>query len=92
MTAAPADTPRPWPVEECRTCKKRIIWTQTERGKRMPVDADPTGDGNVALRWHADSTTVLSSIPQPHLAFGRRDLRKSHFAQCPQADKWRRRR
>lgn len=88
---ATAETPKPFPVQECLSCKKPVIWTRTERGgKPMPVDADPTGDGNVALRWAPDGT-ITAWIPKPHLAFGRRDLRKSHFATCKDAGTWRRR-
>lgn len=87
---APVETPRPYPTENCRSCHKPVIWTRTARDKAMPVDAEPVKDGNVALRWHDDGITVLSTVPPAHLAFGRRDLRKSHFAQCPDAAKWRR--
>jgi len=90
MTAV-VEAPKPYPVEKCRSCHKLVIWTQTARGKAMPVDAEPVKGGNVALAWHPDGTTVLSTIPKPHLAFGRRDLHVSHFVQCPDAGKWRRR-
>lgn len=91
MTAPAVETPRPYPTEDCRSCHKRVIWTRTERGKAMPVDAEPAKGGNVALRWHHDGTTVVSSVPKAHLAFGRNDLHLSHFVQCKDAAKWRRR-
>src|SRR6266540_5604536 len=86
-TTATSESPRPWPVQECRSprCKQPIIWTLTERGRDMPVDAEPSKGGNVALRWNADGDTVMSSVPKPHLAFGRHDLHMSHFATCPDA-------
>lgn len=91
MTVA-VEAPRPFPVEDCRSCKKPVIWAKTERGKAMPVDAEPSTDGTVSLRWGHDGSTVLASVPSRHLAFGRRDLRKSHFATCKDAGTWRRRR
>lgn len=91
MTTPTVEAPRPYPVEDCRSCSRPIIWTKTERGRAMPVDAEPSKDGNVSLRWAHDGATVLSSVPKPSLAFGRRDLRKSHFASCKDAGAWRRR-
>lgn len=90
MTAPAVEAPRPFPVEDCRSCHNPVIWTKTERGKAMPVDAEPSKDGTVSLRWAHDATTVLSTVPKPHLAFGRRDLHKSHFATCKDAGAWRR--
>lgn len=87
-----AETPQ-WPVEQCRTCRHPIIWTQTERGKDMPVDAEPAPGGTIALCWSESRNhpTVLSTVVTAKLAFGHTNLRKSHFASCPQAGKWRRR-
>lgn len=88
-----------WPTEQCRTCHAPIIWTTTDRGRPMPVDAQPARGGNVALRWAADAPpdarpdappAVLSSVVKPALAYGRTDLHLSHFVKCPHADRWRR--
>jgi len=44
------------PVARCASCRARIIWTETHRGRRMPVDArlDP------ALGW----VTHFATCPQ----------------------------
>ena len=34
---------------KCRSCDAEIYWVFTEHGNRMPIDADPRDDGNVAL-------------------------------------------
>lgn len=78
------------PPEKCRTCQAPMIWTVTDRCKDMPVDAQPSKDGNLALTLD-DKGRVRSRVVAPHLAFGRKDLHLSHFVRCPQADKWRRR-
>jgi hypothetical protein len=79
-----------YPTETCRSCPDLIIWTVTAAGNPMPVDAEPSTGGNLALTVD-DKGVVRSRVVAQHLAFGRRDLRLSHFVACPQADKWRRR-
>ncbi|WP_431976152.1 hypothetical protein [Micromonospora haikouensis] len=78
-----------YPTEKCRSCPAEIIWAVTERGKRMPVDAEPAAGGNVQLvEQHGQLTAVV--VPAKR-AFGRTTLRKSHLMTCPQANEWRRR-
>lgn len=79
-----------YPTEECRTCDAAIIWTLTAASKDMPVDAEPAEKGNLALAVD-DKGNVRSRVVPAHLAFGRRDLRLSHFVNCPHAERWRRR-
>ncbi|KXK63379.1 hypothetical protein AWW66_03435 [Micromonospora rosaria] len=79
-----------YPIEKCRSCPTQIIWAVTERGRDMPVDAEPAANGNVALSTN-DKGQVVARIVKPHLAFGRKDLRLPHFVRCPQADRWRQR-
>lgn len=47
----------------------------------MPVDADPTPDGNVVM---VDGRAVVTTDPPP----GARRF-TSHFATCPNAGEWR---
>jgi hypothetical protein len=44
-------------IATCRSCGAEVLWVETKRGKRAPLNADGT----------------------------------SHFANCPQADQWRKR-
>jgi hypothetical protein len=81
-----------YPTEDCRSCNAPIIWTVTERGKAMPVDAEPAEGGNLAIDWDIPGQLrVRSRVVKPHLAFGRKDLHRSHFVLCPDAAKWRQR-
>ncbi len=88
------DMPR-WRVEQCRSCHQPIIWAITDRtGRPMPVDAEPPlSGGTVALRPRGPDERplahVLTARELATTGFGRRDLRTSHLARCPQADKWR---
>ncbi|MEU4781055.1 hypothetical protein [Micromonospora sp. NPDC023633] len=78
-----------YPTEKCKSCPAQVIWAVTERGKAMPVDAEPGPGGNVQLvEQYGQLTAVV--VPAKR-AFGRTNLRKSHFVTCPQAHEWRRR-
>lgn len=76
-------------TEPCRSCGHAVIWTTTAAGKPMPVDALPVAGGTVRL-WRDGGGKVRSAVVTAHLAYGRRDLRASHFVRCPDAAKWRR--
>lgn len=78
-------------IEHCGSCSAPVIWAITTQAKKMPVDAEPTSDGNVALEARPVGlpvARVLSTAKQ----FGRTGLRKSHFATCKFAAQHRRRR
>ncbi len=76
-----------WTRDECESCHAPIIWAVTTRAKRMPVDFEPSGNGNISLQQVglAPLAVVLSVAKQ----FGRKDLRTSHFVTCPDAKAWR---
>jgi hypothetical protein len=78
-----------YPTEKCRSCPAQVIWAVTERGKTMPVNVAPVPGGNVLLTEQYGRLTAV--VVPAKRAFGRKDLRKSHFVDCPDAAKWRRR-
>lgn len=79
-------------VEGCKSCGASVIWAVTPAAKPMPVDAEPVKDGNVQLEHRGDDMTPLARVLPVAKQFGKAgQLRKSHFATCPQAGKWRRR-
>ena len=49
------------PVVECSTCGKRIVWVQTENGKRAPCDARmltiTTPEGKTVRGWESHFAT-----------------------------------
>lgn len=89
--------PTAWPTEPCRSCHAPVIWSITEQAKVMPVDAEPSSAGTLALEWRDRASGLPGGAPplvrvvRPDLRFGRTDLRTSHFATCPQANAWRKR-
>jgi hypothetical protein len=82
----------------CRSCGGEIVWAQTERGKRAPIDAEPNPLGDVVLRARTEPTgqgwrdvEPLAIFGVPDEAFPDEPRHTSHFATCPDADRWRRR-
>jgi hypothetical protein len=86
-------------ADKCRSCGAAIEWAVTERGKRMPVDAEPVEDGTILLSHKVMGEPPVATVQskaqieqarseaahlgQPHRLF------KSHFATCPQSNRWR---
>lgn len=78
----------------CSSCGNLMIWTLSERGARMPVDAEPSSDGTFVL----DDT--LDPPRAKFIGQADREIRRalaeeqigyapvfyvSHFAHCPYA-------
>lgn len=78
-----------WTRDECQSCQAPIIWCLTTSAKRMPVDYEPSPEGNIALR--PGGMGPLAVVLGVAKRFGRTDLRTSHFSSCPQAGQWRKR-
>lgn len=80
-------------MEKCRSCGAKIIWAVTEKGRRMPIDPQPVGRGNIQLRQQPPLPPLAVYLGQDtiaHLPPGQLErLLTSHFATCPQANKWR---
>lgn len=75
-------------MDECRSCNAPVLWVQTPDDKWMPVDPSPHDNGNVRLNDTRKKATVLGPL-EVEAYDGLLFL--SHFATCPQADRWRHR-
>lgn len=84
----------------CRSCGAPIQWATSTQGRVVPVDLQPSPDGNLVLVAEGRVTralnTAVSEGPrhaevQAALAAGSPRF-KSHFATCPQAAEHRRKR
>lgn len=62
----------------CRSCGQRIVWVETERGRRMPVDAEPV-PGHFVITHGPRNGAVATQVP----------VYVSHFSTCPNADQHR---
>lgn len=77
-------------MSRCRSCQAEIIWAKTPRGKSIPLDAQPTTDGNVMVAdgvahvLAPDQLAVSLDLYSPDERF------TSHFASCPFASEHRR--
>lgn len=71
-------------MSRCRGCDAPIIWATTRLGSRMPLDEEPTRQGNmVLLRGEARHATEDDRAL-------RRPIYASHFETCPKSGEWRR--
>lgn len=81
-------------ISTCSSCGARIRWAKTSAGKRMPLDAEPSGSGNVLLGWIGgeEVAIVLGNDRADERAAAQIDGRAylSHFATCPNASAHRR--
>jgi hypothetical protein len=77
-------------MSSCRSCHARIRWAMTPQGKRIPVDAEPVENGNLAL--HVDVSLDLVAVPvAPGQTFIGDDGKRyvAHFATCDDPARWR---
>ncbi|MGH3476019.1 MAG: hypothetical protein ACRDQD_04190 [Nocardioidaceae bacterium] len=75
-------------MSTCRSCGAPIQWAKTAMGKAMPLDAEPSPNGNVHL--HGDVAVVLVADDIGRVRATGARLYLSHFVTCPDAQKWRR--
>ncbi len=74
--------------DTCKACGAPIVWAETAAtGKAIPLDAEPAPDGNIYL---STSDGVAHYPPKGWQAPAGLRLYKSHFASCPQAAAFRR--
>ena len=79
-------------MTKCRSCGADIIWIITKTGRKMPCNAEPIffdladmkGEG--VKTFVKDDGTIAIGIENPE---GQEVGYISHFATCPEADKWR---
>ena len=79
-------------VTRCRACGAAIFFVVTDKQENMPVDLDPTTDGNLSITEGIPKpTAVVLTLGQ---ASGMRaaglPTYRSHFSTCPNADEFRR--
>ena len=78
-------------IDKCRACSAPIVWATTSAGKSMPVDAEPSPDGNVLLFATVDRKWIAIVMGKGEAAkSAARERFTSHFANCPSAESFRR--
>jgi hypothetical protein len=82
-------------VTACRSCSAKILWVETEKGKRMPLDAQPSPKGTFELRTEGpftrpNGTRIESGVPLAVYDPDANEERyESHFSTCPDRKTWR---
>lgn len=80
----------------CRLCGAPLLWGVTVKRHRMPLDPEPSPEGNVRLEPHEYRpepwAVVLSGDELTRARAEGEPLFVSHFATCPHAKRHRRRR
>ena len=75
-------------MSACKSCGARIIWCETEQGKRMPVDELPTTVGNVCVYESGGHGYMCRALTKDEISTWTVEdgaLYTSHFATCPNA-------
>jgi hypothetical protein len=65
-----------------------MAWFRTELGKAIPINPEPVADGNIVIRGGL-AVVVGSDLLAPTAEEGEPKY-KSHFATCPHASEFRR--
>lgn len=76
-------------MSACKSCGASIIWARTPAGRVIPVDREPTEDGNVRLTYRDHKAHALVVGKGEDLFSSGEARHTSHFATCPDADKHR---
>lgn len=81
-------------MSHCRSCAAPIRWAKTLNGKAIPLNAEPDPAGNIALKDTGDPNAPLARVLAGADLFDARtagtELWLSHYATCPDGQKWRR--
>lgn len=83
---------------KCRSCGAAIFWGLTERGKRIPLNAEPdNAKGNMVISfWTQIDEGKPGEVTNFHvraagtLLDAKQTRYLSHFVSCPEAKRWRR--
>jgi hypothetical protein len=82
-------------VKPCRSCGTEMRWATTTKGKRIPLDNEPSGEGTIALAMvQAEGGVMEVAVTLHDKALGEARqtgviLRAPHFQTCPNADEHR---
>jgi hypothetical protein len=74
----------------CESCNAPIFWMETTNGKLMPVDTK--AERRLVMVLNADTLILAGQDDADHIRMRSVPTFISHFATCPDADAWRRRR
>jgi hypothetical protein len=76
-------------TDKCRSCGAAVVWVETVKGKRMPLDVKPNEKGNIMLREREGREPLAIYVSDQQRESSQLKLFVSHFATCPQSKGWR---
>lgn len=76
-------------IAECKGCGAEMIWARTGRGKKMPLDAEPTADGVFVLEGDEQNPTT-HRLPNDAAATYTGEKYTAHWSTCPKRDDFKR--
>jgi hypothetical protein len=78
-------------VTKCESCQADIVWAHTEKGKMMPLDAEPSPVGRLRkITIEPDGAPLVHHLTMKEIPTNTARTYVSHFVTCPDADSWRR--
>ncbi|APE09727.1 hypothetical protein BO226_11340 [Rhodococcus sp. 2G] len=81
-------------ITKCRTCRAEIVWASTTKGNAIPLEPEPSPNGNlnvypVPADPRGRIAIVVTNSRRAALAAAGIPLYVSHFLSCPDAAEWR---
>lgn len=80
-------------MSRCRSCGAEIIWIRTKKGRNMPCDPEPV---HYRKQVHGQEGMITLVTPDGDVIVGQKSYDDSdqtgyisHFATCPDANKFR---
>lgn len=71
-------------TQTCRSCQAEILWVVTQKGKRMPLDVEPSEEGTfVKDRIDENGDKRVRFVPEGERATIGKPLYTTHFVTCP---------
>lgn len=81
-------------ADACGSCSAPVFFAWTPAGAQAIIDVEPVEDGNVMLLRQSRFGTIAVTLSKAALERARGggvQLRKSHWATCPDKAEWRER-
>jgi hypothetical protein len=76
-------------MPNCRSCRADIIWANTAAGRLIPLDIEPSADGNVTLTTSSPIVATVLGPLELQLLDADTPRYKTHFVDCPDGKSWR---
>lgn len=68
------------PISNCRGCGKKIVWAETQEGKKVPLDPSPPV--YMLMRFHNDKNEWVYRCDKAGSVF------VNHFSTCSKANEF----